>query len=310
MKAVICPSYGPAEVLRLVEWKDPAPREDEVLIKVRATSVTNSDIFIRSAKVDPALVVPMRLMIGIRGPRRKIIGEVFAGTIEKVGSKVASFRIGDRVYGLTGFSLGAYAEYLCLRERASKRGCVAIMPSSIGFEEATGAAYGGLLALQALEKGGIEGRKKVLIYGASGTSGTMAVQIARSFGAEVTAACSRGKMDAMRALGASKLLDYEDEVSLGKLEPYDLVVDAVGKAKTSKLKEACAVSLAPGGVYVSIDGEALACDSARLDRVRALVDERGVRPITDRVFALEDIVAAHRYVEGGHKLGNVAVRVS
>jgi NADPH:quinone reductase-like Zn-dependent oxidoreductase len=310
MKAIICPRYGAAEVLRIEEREEPKPRDDELLIKVHAASVTNSDIFIRSSKVDPKLLIPFRLMIGIGRPRNEIIGEVLAGTVEAVGPKIRRFRAGDRVYGLTGMSLGAYADYKCMRETDSKRGCVAKMPEGLGFEEATGAAYGGLLALQALEKGGIEKRKKALIYGASGTTGTIAVQIAGAFGAEVTAVCGAAKAEFVRALGASAVLDYADDASIGKLERYDLVLDAVGVARNSKLKEACKRSLATGGAYVSIDGEALVCDSARLDRVTRLIEERGVRPVTDRVFDFSRIVEALEYVELGHKLGNVAIRVN
>jgi NADPH:quinone reductase-like Zn-dependent oxidoreductase len=310
MKAIVCPKYGPAEVLRIEEREAPAPRDDEILIKVYAASVTNSDLFIRSGKVDPALVLPFRLMIGIRRPRHEIIGEVFAGTVEAVGSSIGRFRVGDRVYGLTGMSLGAYADYMCMGERDSKRGCVARMPEALGFEDATGVAYGGLLALQALEKGGIAGRKSALVYGASGTTGTMAVQIARAFGAEATAVCGAAKAEFVRSLGATAVLDYADDASIGKLGRYDLVLDAVGKARTSRLKEACRRALAPGGAYVSIDGEALACDSARLERVGRLVAEKGLRPVTDRVFEFSQVVEAHEYVELGHKLGNVAIRVN
>ena len=310
MKAIICPKYGPAEVLRIEERDKPTPHEGELLVKIHAASVTNSDIFIRSSKVDPLLLIPMRLMIGITRPRNEIIGEVFAGTVEGVGARIERFRVGDRVYGLTGMSLGAYADYKCMTERDSKRGCVARMPASIGFEEATGAAYGGLLALQALEKGGIEKRRRVLVYGASGTTGTMAVQIVRAFGGQVTGVCSAGKADFVRGLGASAVLDYADDASAGKLERYDLVLDAVGKARSSKLKEACKRALADGGAFVSIDGEALVCDSARLERIGKLIDERGVKPITDRIFGFAEIVEAHKYVELGHKLGNVAIKVN
>ena len=152
MKAVVCTKYGPPEVLRIAQYEKPVPRDDEILIKIRATSVTNSDIFIRSSKVAPRLLIPFRIMIGIRKPRKEIIGEVFSGIVTQVGSKIRRFRVGDQVYGLTGFSLGAYAEYKCMKEVDSKQGCVAIKPQNISFEEATSAAYGGLLAFQFLNR--------------------------------------------------------------------------------------------------------------------------------------------------------------
>ena len=175
MKAVIYEKYGPPEVLQIIHCNKPQPKEDEILIKIYATSVTNSDIFIRSSKIPLVVMIPMRLMIGIRGPRKSIIGEVFSGEIEYVGPQIKRFKVGDQVYGLTGFSLGAYADYKCMKEIDSKQGCLAIKPKNISFEDATSAAYGGLLAFQQLEKVNITNKNKVLIYGASSTSGTIAV---------------------------------------------------------------------------------------------------------------------------------------
>jgi NADPH:quinone reductase-like Zn-dependent oxidoreductase len=310
MKAVICPKYGPAEVLRIVDYRKPEPKEDEVLIKVFATSVTNSDIFIRSSKVEPALIIPMRLMIGILKPRNEIIGEVLAGVVERVGAKIRRFRAGDKVYGLTGMSLGAYADYKCMRETDSKKGCIAVMPEGISFEEATAAAYGGLLALQSLEKGEIKKRKKVLVYGASGTSGTMAVQMVSKMGIDVTGVCGAAHLDFVKSLGADRTIDYTDPGSAESLERYDLVVDAVGKSRSSELKIACKKALTGNGVYMSIDGEALSCDSGRLERIRKLIEDNRIKPVNGMTFALGDIVEAHKYVEGGHKLGNVAIKVN
>ena len=310
MKAAICTRYGPPEVLKIVEREAPVPRDDEVLIKVMAASVTNSDIFIRSSNVPLRFRIPMRIMIGITRPRNDILGEVLAGEIVRVGPKIKRFQVGDQIFGLTGFSLGAYADYKCMKETDSKKGCLALKPGNISFEEATSAAYGGLLALQFLEKGHIRPKDKVLIYGASGTSGTIAVQYAKHLGAEVTAVCRAEKVDLVRSLGADKTLDYTDQDSISRLEAYDFVLDAVGKARTSELKQACRNLMSDKRKFVSIDDAALILSSNRLNRIRELVEAGIIRPVTDSCFPLEQIIEAHRYVEQGHKRGNVAITVN
>ncbi len=310
MKAILCKKYGSPEVLTLVDCDKPVPKEDEVLIKVFAASVTNSDIFIRSSNVPLQLLIPMRLMMGIFRPRKKIIGEVLAGEIVWTGPKITRFKTGDQVYGLTGFSLGAYAEYKCMRETDSKQGCITIKPSNISYEEATGAAYGGLLAFQTLEKWNIKPGHKVLIYGASGTTGTMAVQYVKALGADVTAVCSAGNAQFVQDLGADKVLDYTDDNSVSRLEEYDFVFDAVGKAKNSSLKKACIQQAKIKGQYGSIDDGALILSSDRLNRIREFVEAGKIKPINSRSYPLEQIVEAHRYVESGHKLGNVAITIS
>lgn len=310
MKAAICTKYGPPEVLKIVERDKPEPKDDEVLIKVFAASVTNSDIFIRSSDIPLRFRIPMRIMIGITRPRNDILGEVLSGEIVQVGSKTRRFHVGDRIFGLTGFSLGAYADYKCMKETDSKQGCIALKPGNISFEDATSAAYGGLLAFQYLEKGHIQPKEKVLIYGASGTSGTIAVQYAKHLGAEVTGVCSAEKVDLVRSLGADKTLDYTSKDSIFKLEAYDFVLDSVGKARTSELKEACRTRMSHRDKFVSIDDGPLLLSSERLNRIRELVEARIVTPITDRCFPFEQIIEAHKYVEQGHKRGNVAITVN
>jgi NADPH:quinone reductase-like Zn-dependent oxidoreductase len=238
MKAAVCPKYGPPDVLKLVERPKPVPRQDELLIRICAASVTNSDIFIRSSVVPWVVLVPMRIMMGIRKPRHEILGEVLSGVVEAVGPRITRFRVGDEVYGLTGFSLGAYAEYKCMKETDSKQGSLSIKPCNVSFEEATSAAYGGLLAFQFLEKADVQPRQKVLIYGASGTSGTIAVQLAKHLKAEVTAVCGVGNLGLVQKLGADKTIDYGSPGAAAKLEKYDVVMDCVGKARSSALKEA------------------------------------------------------------------------
>jgi NADPH:quinone reductase-like Zn-dependent oxidoreductase len=310
MKAAICTKYGPPEVLKIVERDAPLPKDDEVLIKVYAASITNSDIFIRSSDIPLRFRIPMRIMIGITRPRNDILGEVLSGKIVQVGSKIGRFQVGDQIFGFTGFSLGAYADYKCMKETDSKRGCIALKPRNISFEDATSAAYGGLLALQFLENAHIQPGQKVLIYGASGTSGTIAVQYAKHLGAVVTGVCSAEKIDLVGSLGADKTLDYSHKDSISKLEVYDFILDSVGKARTSDLKLACRARMLDKHKFVSIDDCALILSSDRLNRIRELVEAGIVRPITDRCFPFEQIVDAHEYVERGHKKGNVAITVN
>lgn len=311
MKAIVCPKYGAPEVLQIKQVNKPIPKNDEVLIKIYATSVTNSDIFIRSSKLpSKMLLIPFRLMMGLRGPRNPIIGEVFSGKIEAVGSEIKRFKTGEQVFGLTGFSLGGYADYKCIKEVDSKQGCLAVMPDNIDFEEATSAAYGGLLAFQFMEEAVITPNSKVLIYGASGTTGIIAVQYAKYLGAIVTGVCSSTNVDFVKSLGADQVIDYTKKESVGALQKYDFILDAVGKAKTSDLKKACVKALSKSGQYASIDDSSLILDSDRLNTISKLVETGKIKPVNDKVYPFEHIVEAHRYVETGHKRGNVAITVN
>ena len=309
MKAIVCTKYGPPEVLQLRQVEKPAPMCDEVLIRIHATAVTASDIFIRSSQVPFRVLIPMRLMLGLTKPRKSIIGLVLAGEIEAIGKDTKRFKTGDQVYGLTGFDLGAYAEYKCMKETDSTHGCLAMKPMNISYEQATAAAYGGLLALQFMEKGNIQRGQEVLIYGASGTTGTMAIQYAKFLGAKVTAVCSTANVEMVKSLGADAVIDYTREDSLNPGVQYDFILDAVGKNKTSKLKEACTKALAPNGKYASIDDAALQLDSERLALIKELVEAGHVKPVIDRCYPLEELVEAHRYVGRGHKKGGVAITV-
>ena len=310
MKAFICTKYGPPEVLQLREVEKPLPKDNEVLIKIYATAVTASDIFIRSSQLPIQFQIPMRLMLGLTKPRKSIIGLVLAGEIEAIGKNVTRFRTGDQVYGLTGFGLGAYAEYTCMKETDSTHGCLAIKPTNISYEEATMIIYGGLLAFQYMENGNIQRGQKVLIYGASGTSGTTAIQLAKYLGAKVTGVCSTTNLDMVKSLGADIVIDYTKEDTLNPGEQYDFILDAVGKIRTSKLKDACKKALAPGGKYVSIDDGSLKLDSKRLALIKELVEAGHIKPVIDRCYPFEELVEAHRYVGKGHKKGGVVIRVN
>ena len=309
MKAIVCTKYGPPEVLQLKEVEKPAPKNDEVCIKIHATAVTASDTFIRGYKIPLRFRIPMRLMLGLTKPRKPVIGLVLAGEIESAGKDIKRFRTGDQVYGLTGFGLGAYAEYKCMKETDSTYGCLALKPANLSYEEATVAAYGGLLAFQFMDMGNIQPGQNVLIYGASGTTGTTAIQYARYLGAKVTGVCSTANLELVKSLGADTVIDYTYVDTIDPGVKYDFILDAVGKSKTSKFKEACKKALAPGGKYVSIDDAALLLDSKRLTRIKELAEAGYLKPFIDRSYQLEEIAEAHRYVEQGHKKGGVVIKV-
>ena len=311
MTAAVAHRYGPPEVLQLCAVRAPTPGSGEVRIRILASAVTASDIFIRSARVSPRLQVPFRLMMGVSRPRRPILGFVFSGVIDQAGPRTRRFAVGDEVYGATGFSLGAYAQFRCMPERDSRwRGCLAHKPRTVTHEGATAAAYGGLLAVQYVDRAAIHPGDHFLIYGASGTSGTMAVQYATSLGARVTAVCSTANLDLVRSLGASEVLDYTEVTEPPRGARYAVVLDCVGVLKTSPLKTACRSALAPGGRYVSIDDGRLGLSSARLDQIARLVDAGVVTPVLGATYPFEQLVEAHRFVEAGHKRGGVAVRIA
>jgi NADPH:quinone reductase-like Zn-dependent oxidoreductase len=309
MKAIICTKYGPPEVLQVAEVDKPVPKEDEVLIEIKASAVTSSDIFIRSSNIPMRMRIPMRLMLGILKPRKKIIGLVFSGIVESMGLKIKRFSPGDEVYGMTGFNLGTYAEYTCIKETDSTTGCVSMKPKNISFEEATSAVYGGSLALQFMDMGNIKSNQNILIYGASGTSGCIAVQYGKYLGAEVTAVCSGKHADFVKSLGADHVIDYTITDTLDDNSKFNFILDSVGKIKRSKLKDSCQKAVLDGGKYVSIDNGALKLSSKRLDLLTGLIEKGKIKPVVDKIYPLEEIVEAHRYVEKGHKLGGVAITI-
>jgi NADPH:quinone reductase-like Zn-dependent oxidoreductase len=309
MKVVLCRRYGPPDVLQLAEVDKPVPKEDEMLIEIKASAVTASDIFIRSSNIPLKFKIPMRLMMGIFRPRKKIIGLVFAGRVKSAGKTIKRFSPGDEVYGMTGYNLGAYAEFTCLKEIDSTTGCVSNKPKNISFEEATSAVYGGSLALQFMDKGNLKPEQNILIYGASGTSGSIAVQYGKYLGAKVTAVCSGKHIDFVKSLGADRVIDYTVSDTPDENIKFNFILDSVGKIKTSKLKDNCKKALLSDGKYVSIDNGALKLSSKRLDLLTGLIEKGKIKPIIDKIYPLEEIVEAHRYVEKGHKMGGVAITI-
>jgi NADPH:quinone reductase-like Zn-dependent oxidoreductase len=305
MKAIICTKYGPPEVLQLQEVAKPTPRNNEVCIKIFATAVTASDCIIRGFKVSSRRWILGRLLLGLTKPRKPILGLVLAGEIETVGKDVKRFQTGDRVYAFTKFRFGAYAEYTCLPENS----VIALKPSTMSYEEAAAVPFGGLLALHFLRKGGIQSGQKVLIYGASGAVGTSAVQLARHFGTEVTGVCSTTNGALVKSLGADQVIDYTQEDGTQRGELYDLIFDAVGKSKSSPFKLQCKKALTPNGKYISVDDGSPKLHIEDLIFLKELVEAGQIKPVIDRCYPLEQMVEAHRYVDQGHKKGNVVITV-
>jgi NADPH:quinone reductase-like Zn-dependent oxidoreductase len=324
MKAMIYTEYGSPDVFHLKEVEKPTPKDNEVLIKVHATSVTTGDVNVRGFVFVPrGFKLMARLMFGLQRPTKHILGVEFAGEVESVGKDVTKFKKGDQVFGIDGTRLGAYAEYKCIPEN----GGLTLKPANLSYEEAVSVPNGALTALTLVRVAKLQKGQKILINGASGSVGSAAVQLAKYFGAEVTGVCSGGNAELVKSLGADKVIDYTKEDFTQSVETYDIICDTVGKTTF----DACKRALKPNGIFLvgagglkefgqmawtSIVGgkKVLAGMSSEskddLVIIKELVETGKFKPVIDRCYPLEEMVEAHRYVDKGHKKGNVVITVA
>lgn len=302
MKAIAATQYGAPEVLRLKEVEMPNPKASEILIKVHATTVTAADFRMRSFTVPPLLWIPARIALGITKPRQPIFGSELAGEVVAIGRDVKRFKVGDQVFGSTlEANFGAYAEYKCISEHAM----IALKPVNMTHEEAAAIPIGATTALRLLKKGNIQRGQKVLIYGASGSVGTYAIQLAKYFGADVTGVCSTANLEMVKSLGADKVIDYTKEDFSSRQERYDFIFDAVAKfpkAKSTNL-------LAPNGGFITIANLDSKERMENLLFIRDLIEAGKLKAVIDRCYPLEKMIEAHRYMDKGHKKGNIVITV-
>ena len=307
MKAVVYKEYGPPYVLHLTEIEKPIPKKNEILVKVNASTVTSGSVWIRKGVFPGSKLYTLmiRLLFGILKPRHRVIGMEFSGVVEDCGAGVSKFHKGDYVYGTTkGLKNGAYADYICVPE-ARRSGVMSLMPDRLSFESAAALPIGGMTAFQLLTKAGIKRNMHVMIYGASGSVGTYAVQIAKYFGCVVTAACSSANFHLVKSIGADKTIDYIKLIEEAGHQKFDIVFDAVGKLSPSVAKHLRSA----GAKTVSVI-EMTYEKGEYLDCLHKIIYEGKLEPVIDRIYSIEEIVKAHEYVELGHKKGNVVVTLS
>ena len=304
MKAIICTKYGSPEVLEVQEVEKPSPKEEELLVRVISTAVNSGDLRVRGLVVEGFMKLVMQVVLGFSKPKKPILGTVFSGIVESIGKNVVSFKSGDRVFGMTGFQFGTYAEYLTIGEKSA----VTSMPQNASFEEAVSLIFGGQTALYFLEKAKIHRRKnpKVLIIGSTGAVGTSAVQIANSYGALVSAVCSSRGETLMKELGITNLFLYDKEDFMQTNQRYDIIFDAVGKCDKKKIK----TLLNTGGVFKSVEGLDVASETKeQLLFLKNLFEAGKLKAVIDKTYSFEEVVEAHRYVDSGRKKGNVILKI-
>lgn len=304
MKAVLCTRYGPPEVLQLAEIDRPRINDNQVLIRIAATAVNSGDVRVRGLVVQGFLRLVMRVVLGFSKPRKPVLGNVLSGTVEAVGAAATAFRPGDEVFACTGFGFGAYAQYIAL----PANGTIARKPTNASFEEAAALLFGGTTALYFLQKAGLDRQPgaQVLIFGATGSVGTAAVQLAKHYGATVTAVCSSEGAELARRLGSDAVVDYRQQDVTRLPGQFDVIFDAVGHYPKKEYRHL----LARGGRYMTVGGLDVAKETrAQLEQLKQLFEAGQLQAVIDRSYPLEQIEDAHRYVDTGRKKGNVVVRV-
>ncbi|WP_304132427.1 NAD(P)-dependent alcohol dehydrogenase [Ignavibacterium album] len=305
MKAIICTKYGPPEVLKMRDVPKPVPKGNEILVKIISTSVNSGDVRVRNLAVEGFIKVVMRLVLGFFKPRKPILGTVYAGIIEGVGTNVSKFKTGDKVFGMTGFKFGTYSEYITVKEN----GNITSIPEKASFDEAVSIIFGGQTATYFLAKAkiGQKSNPKVLIIGATGSVGLSAIQIAQYYGADITAVCSSEGKQLVETLGISKIILYDKEDFTNKTENFDIIFDAVGKTT----RKQCEKLLVKGGVFETVGGLEYAPESQeQLEFIKELYEKGKLKAVIDKVYPLNKVVDAHRYVDTGRKKGNVILKVS
>ena len=317
MKAIVCTQYGAPDVLQFQEVEKPSPKDNEILIKIHATSATSGDARIRRA--DPFII---RLIFGFNRPRKSVLGVIVAGEVVSVGNKVTKFKVGDQVFGTSGMLFGTYAQYISLPEN----GVLTLKPQNMNHEEAAAIPFGATAALHFLRKAKIKKGQNILIYGASGAIGTAAIQLAKTFGAEVTTVCSTSNIEMVKSLGATKVFDYTKEDFSESNEKYNIIFDTVGKSSYSKciksLKKNGHLLMASAGLFQMFQGLWTSITSSKkvisgviketvedMDYLKELIENGHLKAVIDRSYPLEQAAEAHRYVDKGHKKGNVILTV-
>lgn len=304
MKAVICTQYGPPEVLQIQEITKPSPKEGEILVKIFSTAVNSGDVRARGLVGNFFMRLLMRLILGIFKPRKSVLGVVFSGVVESVGDKVTRFEIGDKVFGMTGFTFGTYAEYLTI----DQDGNVIEMPSNATYDEAAALVFGGHASISFLDKMKIKEKPgaSILIIGATGSVGISAIQIAKYYNADITAVCGSEGKQLVESLGISKTILYDKEDFSKCATTFDFIFDAVGKTT----KRQCGKLLKEGGVYKTVGGLEVATESKdQLELLKMLFEKDKLQAVIDRKYSLNQIVEAHRYVDTGRKKGNVVIAI-
>lgn len=303
MKVVLCTAYGPPEVLKIGSLPKPVPNPDEVLVRIHATAVNSGDIRTRALDVKGPMKLAMRLVLGWGKPRNPVLGTVYAGVVEQAGASVRSFKAGDRVFGCTpGFKFGCYAEYIALKEDSA----MTVMPEKASFDEAVSLLFGGTTALYFLQKAAPIYGQSILIYGASGSVGTSAVQVARNLGLVITAVSSGKNRDMVTLLGTDTFLDYTSPGFWDRPLQYDVVFDAVGKLSKAELRKLTR----EGGKTLTVGAMDVAKETkGQLEQLKAWYDSGKLKPVIDRTYPLEEIIEAHAYADQGHKVGNVVIEV-